>query len=199
MELVELQNMWQQYDKKLSENITLNKEILRKMLQSKPEKMLNWIKLKAAFNLILPIVIILFMMIPNVVFRNEINFYSGIFLFGSFGILTYYWAIRYYLFLNKIDFNKKVTLLKKDINQAEKYKIKVTKFSYILAPFGITGIFFIANIPILSRQSLLPLTLIILVFISSIYITFKYSIFERYAKINQEINEIENLEKNNDQ
>jgi hypothetical protein len=194
MELIELQNIWQQYDKKISENMTLNKEILRRMLQSKPEKRITWIKLKAGFNLILPIVIISVMMVPNVVFRNEISFYTGILLFGSFALITYYWAIRYYLLINKVDFKNPVTLIKKDIKQVEKYKIKVTKFSYIFAPFGLTGVFLMANIPILSKHSLLPISLIILVFLFSIYITFKFSIFERFAKINKEIEEIEKLE-----
>ncbi len=194
MELIELQNIWQQYDKKMSENINLNKEILRKLLQSKPEKTITWVKLKAGFNLILPIVIISLMMIPNVVFRNEISFYTGVLLFASFALVTYYWAIRYYLLLNKIDFNNPITLIKKDVKQVEKYKIKVTKFSYIFAPFGLTGVFLIANMPILSKHSILPISLIILVFLFSIYITFKFSIFERFAKINREIEEIEKLE-----
>ena len=195
MELIELQNIWQQYDKKISENMTLNKEILRRMLQSKPEKRITWIKLKAGFNLILPIVIISFMMVPNVVFRNEISFYTGVLLFGSFALITYYWAIRYYLLINKVDFNNPITLIKKDIKQVEKYKIKVTKFSYIFAPFGLTGVFLMANMPILSKHSLLPISLIFIVFLFSIYITFKFSIFERFAKINKEIEEIEKLEK----
>ena len=195
MELIELQNIWQQYDKKISENMTLNKEILRRMLQSKPEKRISWIKLKAGFNLILPIVIISVMMIPNLVFRNEIGFYTGILLFGGFALITYYWDIRYYLLINKVDFNNPITLIKKDIKQVEKYKIKVTKFSYIFAPFGLTGVFLMANMPILSKHSLLPISLIFIVFLFSIYITFKFSIFERFAKINKEIEEIEKLEK----
>jgi acyl-ACP thioesterase len=52
MELIELQNIWVQYDKKLTDNTRLNKEILRRMLISKPEKRLNWIKISAGFNLI---------------------------------------------------------------------------------------------------------------------------------------------------
>jgi len=194
MEFIELQNIWQQYDKKISENMSLNKEILRRMLQSKPEKMITWIKLKAGFNLILPIVMIPFIMARNVEFRDEISFYLGIVLFGSFALITYYWAIRYYLFINKVNFNNPVTLLKKDIKQVEKYKIKITKFGYLFAPFGMIGVFLTANIPLLSKHSLLPDILIILVFLSSIYITFKFSIFERFAKINKEIEEIEKLE-----
>lgn len=195
MELIELQNIWQQYDKKLSENTRLNKEILKMMLKSKPEKSVTWIKLKATFNLILPIVIILVMMVPRVEFRNETSFYVGFLLFGPFALLTYYWAIRYYLLINKIDFNNSIATTKKNIKEVEKYKIKMTKFGYIFSPFGLTGVFLIANIPILSKHSFLPVSLIISVFIISIYVTFKYSIFERFKKLNMEIDEIEQLEK----
>jgi hypothetical protein len=195
MELIELQNIWQQYDKKLSENTRLNKEILKMMLKSKPEKRVTWIKLKAAFNLILPIVLIIGILVPRIEFRNETSFYIGFLLFGPFALLTYYWAIRYYLLINKIDFNQSITTIKKNIKEVEKYKIKMTKFGYILGPFAMTGVFLIANIPILSKNSFLPFLLIVSVFIISIYLTFKYSIFERFKKINMEIDEIEQLEK----
>jgi hypothetical protein len=195
MELTELQNIWQQYDKKLSENTRLNKEILKMMLKSKPEKKVTWIKLKAAFNLILPIVLILGILVPRVEFRNETSFYIGFLLFGPFALLTYYWAIRYYLRITKIDFNQSITTIKKNIKEVEKYKIKITKFGYNFVPFAMTGVFLIANIPILSKHSILPISLIISVFIISAYITIKYSIFERFKTINREIDEIEQLEK----
>jgi hypothetical protein len=195
MELIELQNIWQQYDKKLSENTHLNKEILKMMLKSKPEKRVTWIKLKAAFNLILPIVLILGILVPRVEFRNETSFYIGFLLFGPFALLTYYWAIRYYLLITKIDFNQSITTIKKNIKEVEKYKIKITKFGYNFVPFAMTGVFLIANIPILSKHSILPISLIISVFIISAYITIKYSIFERFKTINREIEEIEQLEK----
>jgi hypothetical protein len=195
MELIELQNMWQQYDKKLSESTHLNKEILRIMLQSKPEKRLNWIKLKAGTNLVLPIAIILLVLVPRIVFRNEFDFYIGIFLFGIVSLITYYWAIRYYFLIGKIDFASSVTVIRKDINVLEKYKIRITKLSYIFMPFALIGIFLIAQIPILSKNSFLPISLIILVMIISIYYTFKYSIFEKFRKINKEIDELEQLEK----
>jgi hypothetical protein len=195
MELIELQDIWQQYDKKLSENTRLNKEILKMILKSKPEKRVTWIKLTAAYRLLFPIVIILVMMVPRVEFRNETSFYVGFLLFGPFALLTYYWAIRYYLLINKIDFSNSIATIKKNIKEVEKYKIKMTKYGCILSPFGLTGVFLIANIPILSKHSFLPISLIISVFIISIYVTFKYSIFERFKKLNMEIDEIEQLEK----
>jgi len=195
MDLEDLKNMWIQYDIKLSENTRLNKEILKRMLVSKTENRLNWLKIREGFKLILPVVIILFMLVPNVHYRAEIDYYIGMALFVPFGTLIYFWNVKYFLRLRKIDFANSLTLIKKDLNELEKYKLKITKFAFALMPFGMTGIFMIAQIPIFSKHSILPLSLILLVLFSSIYYTFKYSIYGRYRKLNIEINEIEQLEK----
>jgi len=42
--------------------------------------------------------------------------------------------------------------------------------------------------------SILPLLLVVLVFFTSMYFTFKYSIYERFIKLNKDIDEIEHLE-----
>jgi hypothetical protein len=194
MELEDLKKMWIQYDIKLSENTRLNKEILKRMLVSKTEKRLSWIKIKEGFKLILPIVMIL-IIVPKVHYRASIDFYVGVSLFGILGSLSYFWAVRYFMRIRKIDFTNSITLIKKDLNELEKYKIKITRFNYVFMPFAAVGIFMIAEIPFLSKNFLLPLSLIILIMIISIYYTFKYSIFERYKKLNIEINEIEQLEK----
>ena len=57
MELSELQNIWQEYDKKISENTRINKEILRLILLEKPRKRLNWIKIKAGTWLFSPVIV----------------------------------------------------------------------------------------------------------------------------------------------
>lgn len=194
MELIELQDIWQQYDKKLTENTRLNKEILRRMLLSKPARKLNWIKVIALINLILPIVAILLILVPRIVFRNEIDFYTGLLLFSVFSVITYYWSVRYYLLINRVDFANKITLIKKDIIQLEKYKIRITRLAYIFAVFGLVGIFLMCSFPIFSTNSILPISLIILVMTLSIYYTFRYSIFERFKKMKLELEEVEQLE-----
>jgi ABC-type multidrug transport system fused ATPase/permease subunit len=91
-----------------------------------------------------------------------------------------------------------VLTLKKEIAQLEKYKIKKTRIRYMLMPFAIAG-FLLMIIHSMNFSpnfvSIIPLLLIVLVFLSSMYITFKYSIYERFKKLNLEIEEIENLEK----
>jgi len=165
------------------------------MLISKPEKRLNWIKINAGFNLILPIVLILLVLVPHLQFRSSIDFYIGLGLFTAFSLITYIWAIRYYLLICKIDFSEPILAIKKEIAELEKYKIKITRIGYIFAPFAMIGIFIMAQIPFFSINSIVPFSLIILVMITSIYYTFKYSIYERFRKLNIEIKEIEELEK----
>jgi len=198
MELTELQNIWQQYDKKISENTRLNKEILRLMLLSKPKIQLSWIKIKAGFFVLSPILLVLFILVLNVQFSITTNFYIGLSLFLPIYTITYIWDIRYFKLIRIIDFSKPVLSIKKQIAELEKYKIKKTRIRYILMPFAMIGflLMIIHKITIsYNLVSILPLLLIILVYISSLFFTFKYSIYEQFNKLNKDIDEIEQLGK----
>ena len=198
MELAELQNIWQEYDKKISENTRLNKEILRLMLLSKPQKRLNWIKINAGLKIFSPILFVILLLVLDVQFSLTTNFYIGLGLFLPGYVITYIWDIRYFQMISSIDFSMPVLSIKKVIAEIEKYKIKTTRLRYLLMPFGMIGFILMIFHKItfsFSLISIMPLLLIILVFISSVFFTFKYSIYERFRKINKEINDIEQLER----
>ena len=196
MELDELKNIWVQYDKKISDNTRLNKEILKRMLITKPEKRLNWIKIKAGFNLLNPIILVLIIMFTDVKFSLTIHFYIGLSLFTALFVIVYIWNVRYFLLIRKIDFSGAILSIKKGIAELEKYKIKTTRIRYMTMPFAILGIFFmIFQKPIFTIESIVFFGLVIIVFISSMYYTFKYSINEQFRKLDKEIAEIVELEK----
>lgn len=198
MELTELQNLWQEYDKKLSENTRLNKEILRQILLEKPQRRLNWIKIKAGLWIFSPALFVFLIMILNVQFNISTRFFIGLGLFLPVFIITYIWDIRYYTLIRGIDFAMPVLSIRKVIAELEKYKIKTTKIRYLLMPLAMVGFLLMIIHKItfsFDFLSILPLLLIVLVFFSSMYFTFKYSIYERFIKLNQDINEIEQLEK----
>jgi len=198
MELSELQNIWQDYDKKISQNTRLNKEILRLMLISKPRRRLNWIKIRAGYDILSPLIFVIALLVLNVQFYISISFYIGLALFLPVYTITYIWDIKYFKLIRKIDFSMPVLTLKKDITQLEKYKIKKTRIRYMLMPFAIAGFLLMIIHSMnfsLNFVSIIPLLLIILVFLSSMYITFKYSIYERFIKLDKDIDEIERLEK----
>jgi hypothetical protein len=198
MELVELQNIWHEYDKKLSESTRINKEILRHILIEKPQRRLNWIKIKAALWLFSPVLFVLLILLLNVQFNISSRFFIGLSLFLPVFIINYIWDIRYFTLIRGIDFTMPVLSIKKVITELEKYKIKTTRIRYLLMPLAMIGflLMIIQKITIkLDFFSLLPFILIVLVFFSSMYFTFKYSIYGRYKKLNQDIDEIEQLER----
>lgn len=197
MELMDLQSIWGEYDKKIAENTRLNKEILRRILITKPQKQLNWIKLKSGFNLISPIILFLPLLFVNIEFRSTLNFYIGAGLFTTLIFITYIWEVRYYLMIRKIDFAGSILSVKKGLVEMEKYKIKTTRIKYILAPLGMLGIFLmVIKKLVFSTESIVMLVSIVLIFILTIFYTFKYSIHEQFRKLNNEITEIEKLGKN---
>ncbi|MGC1392481.1 MAG: hypothetical protein WA816_15705 [Bacteroidales bacterium] len=198
MELSELQNIWQEYDKKISQNTRLNKEILRLMLLSRPRRRLNWIRIRAGISIFSPIIFVTVLLVLKVPFYIGLSFYIGLAMFVPVYTITYIWDIEYFKLTRKIDFSMPVLTLKKEVAQLEKYKIKKTRIRYILMPFALAGFFMMIIHKInvnLNFVSIIPLLLMILVFLSSMYITFKYSIYERFKKLNKDINEIERLEK----
>ena len=194
MELTDLQNLWSKYDKIISDNTHINKEILKTILIYKTENRINWIRIKAAFNLVLPIALFTAILIPRISFRADLSFIIGGLLFSAAFILIYIWALQYFQKANRIDFKNPIASTKKEIKVLEKYKLKITKLGYLLMPVELIGIFLMAKIPIFSTDSILPFLLIITVMSISIFVTFKYSIIERFNKINQEITDIERLE-----
>jgi len=197
MELTELQNIWQEYDKKISENTRLNKEILRLIMLEKPRRRINWIKIKAGLWIFSPVLFVFLILILNVQFNISTRFFIGLGLFLPVYIITYIWDIRYFKLIRGIDFAMPVLYLRKVITELEKYKIKTTKIRYLLMPLAMAGFLLMIIHKItfsFDFLSILPLLLIVLVFFSSMYFTFKYSIYERFMKLNKDIDEIEQLE-----
>ena len=178
----------------MDENIRINREILKQMLQRKPERRILFIKYHAIWELILPL-ILLPIVLPQIKIRDDVYFYLGAFLFCAFCILTYYWAIRYFLMVMKIDFSNPIIDLKRQVAELERFKIKTKKIGFLLFPFVLTGIFMLAGMRInkITPYTMLPLFLIVIVFIASLFITFKYSISERFRKLNKEISDLEKL------
>ena len=194
MELAELQSRWVQYDIKISENTRINKEILKSIIKTKAEKKINWIKLKAILNILYPIPLIIFVA-SDIEYRMDREFIIGIILSGLGTIITYIWAIKYYLFVDKIDFLNPITTIKKDISKLEKYKLKITKLGLFVVPFFITGIFLVANVSVFSKK-MIPFDLLsLLVMMITVYLTYKHGIFRQIKRINLEIDEILELEK----
>jgi hypothetical protein len=199
MELSELQKLWLENNAKMDENIRINREILRQLLQRKPEKRMLFIKYHAIWELVLPI-ILLPIIIPHIKFRDEMVFYIGCFFFGAFCTLAYYWAFRYFLKVMNVDFSNPVILLKRQVAELERYKMRTKQLGYLFAPFVLAGVFMMTGTHIqkITPYTMLPLFLIVIVFAVTFFISTRYTISGRFRKLNEEISELEKLSQGND-
>ena len=195
MELADIQNTWREHDKMLMENIRINKEIFKNILTERAEKKIRWMKAKTIFSLILPPIFLIIFFISKLEYRPDTNFIVGAILFGTVFITSYIWTVQYFIKLSEIDFKNAITTTTKNLTELKKYKFRNTKLGYMLIPFAMIGIFMVFEIPIFSKNSILPIFLIFATMIVSIYVNFKFSINESFKRINQEIIEIEKLEK----
>ncbi len=198
MEWTEMQAMWQQYDVRLAENTRINKEILRRMLSTKPERRVSWVKLQMIGNIFLmPIITLLFLTLSPVKFNHGLALYLGIFLFGSIASWNYYLSIKYFTLLRKIDFTHSVVTTRKDLEQLEKHQTIRLRLTYVLMPIALIGVFLLFDMHIprpISLYAITPLMLCFVVMIVSLYFKFRWKNWW-FKKLNAELDEIEDLEK----
>ncbi len=100
-----------------------------------------------------------------------------------FSIVSYAWAIKYYLLVNKLDFLEPITSQRKHLIDAEKYKFRITRFGLMLAPFMIIGVFLSAGIPFFSEKMIL-----------TAFIQKKHGLLSSLKRIKRELEEIVKLE-----
>ena len=199
MEMSELQKMWQQYDARIVENTRINKEILRRMLRTKPERRINWVILRTWMSLLLaPIALPLILTSSSARFSSGIKLYVGILLFGVGLIISFLWSMKRLYLLRKINFTNPVTTTRKNINETERFQTKVFKIGYlIIAPIMLIGVFLFSDMlppKSMSIYSMVPLLLCIVVMAVSVHYNIRWKNWW-FKKLNVELDELEELEK----
>ena len=194
MEWTELQAMWQQYDARLAESTRVNKEILKRMLRSKPERRLKRMKGWATYRIVVPVPIMCIALIPNVKFRNEWDFYLGFVLLMVMLVYALYRGIQYFFLIRDINFTNQVAKTKKQLVQLEESKLKDTKYEYLLFFVAMVGVCLLAQLPVMTKEFIALTIFIILFFIVSNYIHLK-KFKNQLNNFNAELEEIEQLEK----
>lgn len=155
-------------------------------------------KFWSVYRLFDPLILLLIVAFANFRFTDGNRFYVGLSLFTISYVVFYITNVKYYLLIREINFSDKILILKKKIAELEKLKLRITQIRYIFMPFAIISAFLLLFKKIeMNPDSLIFLGLIILVYLCSLYYAFKYSVSERFKKLNKEIDDVENLEKEN--
>lgn len=199
MELTELENIIKGYDKKMDENITLNREVLKRLLSSKPRRHLQLERLKTVYQLssplLLPCLIAVIMEVMNIRIGFTSNFYIGLGLFVPTFVFVWSLNFKHYLLIRSIDLSTPVILIKKQVAELERYTIRMTKMRNVLMPALIAGMLLIF-IPqgVYIVEFALMIVLVVTVFVLSAFYR-NYAVKERCRVLNREIEELESLAK----
>ena len=194
MELEEFNTIWAQHEKMLVENTVLNKQVLRKLLTVNTGRRIDWLKFRSLVAVILPLPLYAIIVIPRIQFTFDLDVVIGFILFASISVITYIWAIKLYLQIERLNLNGPITTVSKQLKLVEKYKLKMTRNGYILAPLMIVGIFLSAGMPFLSAKMIPFYALMIVVFFISLYVRSKHGLMAQIRKIDKEVEEISELE-----
>jgi len=185
---------WSRHEQQLIRQTRINQVLLRKLLISNAGKRIDWMKYRSLGSLILVTALVIILVIPRIQLVPEPEIIIGIILFGSMFILSYYWAVKLHLRIEGVRPDESLTSVRKQLKSVERYKLKITRYNFILAPFMITGIFLSLGIPFLSSRMVPFYALCILVFLASTYVRNRHGMLARIRKIDRDLEEISKLE-----
>ena len=106
MELTELESILKRYDEKIDKNISINRDILKKLIIDKPSKYIQTERLKALYQLCSPLLLAILLAIiidfTNIKVSATLNFYIGLVLFIPPFIFIWSLNIKHFLIIRKI-------------------------------------------------------------------------------------------------
>jgi hypothetical protein len=146
MELEEMKQMWQQYDKKLQDTSRLNEKIITEMVKNRSGnevgKMLNWEYLTAAVYAIL---IVVYVAMGRATANN-----SAVMLCYCFSLLFIITGLFYTLYkirrLSAMDFGvRSVTVTQEELEAFRILVVKERLWGTILLPFLLFAIYVVVN------------------------------------------------------
>jgi len=204
METNKFQEMWTDFDKKISENTRLNKEILKRILISKSERRFSQVTLKVGIEVVVILIMLVYFFVKHVSFQPTIVFSLGLILFVAAIGIPIIGHIRYFLMLNKLNFSESVLSLKKKINESERLKEKNIRRDRFMVLFILISTWFISQDykDVLTFHSKIfsepfyMVTLLFSVIVSVIAVlSIKHFRDKTLDRLNSELTEIEELER----
>ena len=200
METTKLQEMWANYDKKISENTRLNKEILKQILVSKSERRFNKVILKVVIEIIVVIVMLVYFFVKHVSYQPTIVFSLSLTIFVAAIGIPIIGHIRYFLMLYRINFSESVLSLKKKINESERLKEKNRRHDRFMVLLILISLWFISQDfkdMILFHSKILsePFFFVSVIVSAIVVLVIKHFRDKTLDRLNNEISEIEELER----
>jgi hypothetical protein len=135
MELDDFKTAWAQYDKKLTANLKLNEELLRKMNLNNIKKEMQKPLIYEIVGIAVMFLFIVYVAASSIRFINEPKYCIPGFISTMTGLIFFIFAIiRTNKFLSVDYYGSSVLKLQKDITTLKKLVLQLRKFELILTP-----------------------------------------------------------------
>lgn len=167
MELDELKRTWQQYDKKLSDNLKVNEALIKKMNLNSSKRELQKPLIYELFGVVVMFIVILLSVKASLQLIDELKFSIP-------GIIAALMSVVYFIsavvkanrFMNVNYYNSSIVQLQKEIASLNKLVLKLRKVELILIPFLIIPMLILAfkavhNIDIYNNVKLLIIEVVL--------------------------------------
>lgn len=136
MELEELKQAWNQYDKKLEENLKFNEMLLKKMNLEKSKKELNVPYIYEIVGVIIISVLIIYMFSIALQLKDEMKYFLPSIISIAIGIYALLMTIKKIRLFSALNFfDDSVIQLQKKLLKIKTEIIKARKYEYSFIPF----------------------------------------------------------------
>lgn len=195
MEIEELRNYWKKENKRITQNVQVNKEILSKKLRSAYKRT----KMKRLITLLLPLLylplIFAFILIPHVKNDGSFGFYLSfaflvISVIGTYGVNMYY-----YVRLFTLDHTQPVLRMQQEVLRLETSDKRFHRTTYFFVPFVLLAFLRIFDLWSPNRVTLLLFLFSIVCTIIGYFVKVKRILPDEYRQVKSYLNEMEEAEK----
>ena len=200
MEANELHGMWADFDKKVSENTRINKEVLKRMLVSNVEKKYSRVTVKVGMEVAVVLMMVVYFLVKHVSFQPTLLFYVGLTTFVAAIGIPIMGHIRYFNLLSKLSFSESVLSVKKKINESETVRAKNSRRDRFMVLLILLSAWFISHdytevVSYHSKRFVEPV--VMLAVIVSVIVVYAITRFRNNTldRLTREMTEIEALER----
>ncbi|MCD7932840.1 MAG: hypothetical protein LUH15_16610 [Tannerellaceae bacterium] len=194
MEIDEIKGYWKEEDKRIIENVKINRDASFQKLRSSFDKIrirrLLWL---VQMCISVPLVFAL-MVFPRIKNDGSVLFYIALAGFIVPIVLSFIYYIYYYICLLGIDFTVSILNAQKEIHRLQMSDKKLNLLGIIIVPIEAVSIFKIFDLPI-KHEAIIMLLLIAIIMTMSVIIKLKVLIPKEYSKVKSCLDEMEENEK----
>jgi hypothetical protein len=196
MELEELKNSWDSFEKKIEQQRSIDKEILRQIILKRPESRLKWMRFQSIYSIMVT-PLVLFIVLPKTMkFENSYSFWLAASILVFFLIYSMIRGFLYYKKINDINVYKDTVLeTRRKIILIKRFFRWGMKANILILPLLLIAITFWSGMDLLNPRILLFSIVLCSIILIMNRIQPQIYIFDRLDRVEDELSEIKELEK----